>query len=206
MQRDKENTKKKFIDAVGRLVVREGFAAVGVNSVAKEAGADKTLIYRYFGDMEGLLAAFISSRDYFSNLQSQLGDPSRINSVDELIAVMKKIFIGQLREILSNKELREILIWELSADSKAAKMTAKIREKSSVDFVNAVKERFIIEDVDAEALLSILSASIYYLALRAKTVNVFTGIKFNDEGWQRMEASISSLIDMMRNKIKLKYI
>lgn len=204
MQRDKENTKQKFINAVGRIVVRDGFAAVGINSVAKEAGADKTLIYRYFGDMEGLLTAFISQRDYFGNLTNQLGDPSQIKTAGELIDTVKKIFTGQLKEILNNKELREILIWELSADSKAAKMAAKMREKVSMDFINAIKEKFEIKDMDVEAFLSILSGGIYYLALRAKTVNVFTGIKLNDDGWIRMEDSISYVIESLRHKVKLK--
>ncbi|RPI71559.1 MAG: TetR/AcrR family transcriptional regulator, partial [Desulfobacteraceae bacterium] len=56
--RDSEQTRRALINAVGSLLARDGFQAVGVNAVAKEAGVDKVLIYRYFGGLPGLIAAF----------------------------------------------------------------------------------------------------------------------------------------------------
>lgn len=62
--RDKETTKLRLIGAVGSLLAREGFGSLGVNALATEAGVDKVLIYRYFGGMDNLLAAFGRSSDF----------------------------------------------------------------------------------------------------------------------------------------------
>ncbi|HKZ16288.1 MAG TPA: TetR/AcrR family transcriptional regulator, partial [Geobacteraceae bacterium] len=56
--RDREATRTRLIQAVGALLARHGFTAIGVNAVAKEAGVDKVLIYRYFGGLPQLIAAF----------------------------------------------------------------------------------------------------------------------------------------------------
>ena len=55
MERNKEQTKDKLLEAVRAIIRKEGFQNIGVNKVAKEAGVDKVLIYRYFGNLEGLL-------------------------------------------------------------------------------------------------------------------------------------------------------
>ena len=49
--RDREATKARILGAVGVVLARDGFGAVGVNAIAKEAGVDKVLIYRYFGGL-----------------------------------------------------------------------------------------------------------------------------------------------------------
>ncbi len=57
MTRNKDETRQRILDAALALAGTEGFAALGINAVARAAGADKQLIYRYFGGLEGLLAA-----------------------------------------------------------------------------------------------------------------------------------------------------
>jgi AcrR family transcriptional regulator len=37
------------------VLARDGFGAIGINAVAREAGVDKVLIYRYFGGLPELL-------------------------------------------------------------------------------------------------------------------------------------------------------
>lgn len=54
-KRSRSATEQRFQDAVLELLAEHGFARMGVNLVAERAGADKVLIYRYFGDLDGLL-------------------------------------------------------------------------------------------------------------------------------------------------------
>jgi AcrR family transcriptional regulator len=62
--RSRTKTEEKFKDAVLELIVSEGCGSLGINAVAQRAGADKVLIYRYFGDFEGLMAAVAGSRQW----------------------------------------------------------------------------------------------------------------------------------------------
>ena len=56
--RDAEATRKNILQAVGRVLSRDGFTGLGVNAIAKEAGIGKPLIYRYFGGLAPLLEEF----------------------------------------------------------------------------------------------------------------------------------------------------
>src|SRR5690606_35023300 len=78
-ERDRQRTEKQIIDAVARLLASKGFAALGINAIAREAGVDKVLIYRYFGGLPKLLEAFAKTPEYWSSYEEILG-----GEVDEL--------------------------------------------------------------------------------------------------------------------------
>ena len=55
----------RILAAVGALIMRDGLAGVGINALAREAGCDKVLIYRYFGDLDGVYAAYAAKGDFW---------------------------------------------------------------------------------------------------------------------------------------------
>ena len=63
-RRDSGETKTRILDALARVIVRDGLAATGINALAREAGADKVLIYRYFGDLDGVYRAYAERSDF----------------------------------------------------------------------------------------------------------------------------------------------
>ena len=71
-ERNRGETEKRILEAVGRIVESDGFEKVGINAVANEAGVSKMLIYRYFSSIDGLLAAYIKQNDYWLNISLEL--------------------------------------------------------------------------------------------------------------------------------------
>ena len=57
-RRSRLQTEKRILDAVSTILLERGFQTIGINEVARQAGCDKVLIYRYFGGLEELLLAF----------------------------------------------------------------------------------------------------------------------------------------------------
>lgn len=55
--RDRSATSHKILAAARQLVLAQGMPGLGINAIAKTAGCDKVLIYRYFGGLEGVLKA-----------------------------------------------------------------------------------------------------------------------------------------------------
>jgi len=49
----------QLLDVTRDIVVAEGFAAVGIDRVARTAGVARALIYQQFGDLAGLTAALL---------------------------------------------------------------------------------------------------------------------------------------------------
>ena len=65
--KNKENTKRKLLDAVGVILKKDGFGGLGVNKVAKLAGVSKILIYRYFGDFNELVKSCVVENNFWTN-------------------------------------------------------------------------------------------------------------------------------------------
>lgn len=51
--------REQLLDVCRDIVAADGFAEATIDRVARDAGVTRTLIYRQFGDLTGLLAAFV---------------------------------------------------------------------------------------------------------------------------------------------------
>src|SRR4051812_26479320 len=64
-KRNKEDTKRRLINAAGVVMNLYGFHALTVSRIAREAQVDRKLIHRYFGGLNGLIEAYIVEKDYW---------------------------------------------------------------------------------------------------------------------------------------------
>ncbi|MBB6274890.1 hypothetical protein HDF26_005376 [Pedobacter cryoconitis] len=87
--KNKENTKRKLLDAVGVILKKDGFGGLGVNKVAKLSGVSKILIYRYFGDFNQMVRVYVIENNFWTN---NLAEPSvsdgNTPSIQELIRTL----------------------------------------------------------------------------------------------------------------------
>jgi len=51
------------------LLAKNGFESLGINNIAREAGVDKVLIYRYFGGLPQLFRAFAEKGNFSPSLE-----------------------------------------------------------------------------------------------------------------------------------------
>src|SRR5919202_677470 len=71
MSRDirvRSETEARILTAAERMIVRSGVHEIGVNAIAREAGVDKVLVYRYFGGLPQLLAALGGNRELWPRM------------------------------------------------------------------------------------------------------------------------------------------
>ena len=78
--------RERILEAVGAMIMRDGLASIGVNALAREAGCDKVLIYRYFGDLDGVYAGFAAKSDFWWTVEEFTDgiDPSRMPLAEAL--------------------------------------------------------------------------------------------------------------------------
>ncbi|MDR3672804.1 MAG: helix-turn-helix domain containing protein [Holophaga sp.] len=188
--RDAQATRDRILQAVGSLLVREGFGALGVNAVAREAGVDKVLIYRYFGGMDALLEAWGTQMNFWPSEAEILGprperDPARLAA-----GLLKR----HLRALRRRPHTLEILAWETLARNPLTDILARIREARSAALMKALAPRFQGQEVDVEALSALLGAGLQHLLLRSRTVDVYGGIPIaTAAGWTRIERALDQL-------------
>ena len=198
MTRDSEKTRQEILDAVGRVLARQGFRGVGINALAREAGVDKVLIYRYFGGLSELLAEYARKSGFWPSIGNLLGRPA--GSFDSLAEMVEALLQGHLRELRQRPVTQEIMRWELHARNDLTDELARHRELQGLEIMDLLpKPEQDDPELDLPAMGAILHAGLTYLVLRAKTADVYMGIDLTDDGdWDRIDRALSSLLAPLR--------
>ncbi len=193
--RDSDATRKQLIEAVGQLLMEKGFAGLGVNAVARQAGVDKVLIYRYFDGLPGLMEAFGQDRDFWPSIEELAGgdvDAYQRLALDEKLVVLSQNFLEGLR---NRPVTLEVLAWEMVQRNALTEILEEIRERRMLKFA----EMFLADEaghIDLLAITTVLGAGIMYLLCRARSIRWYNGIDLSSEdGWQRIDAGSRQIID-----------
>ena len=109
LKRSRPNTEIKFQNAVLELVASEGCAALGINVVAQKAGADKVLIYRYFGDLDGLLERVAESRSWLPSAEEVLASVSHHRN--DCTRYLKELFHYMVQHIQTDATTHQLVRW-----------------------------------------------------------------------------------------------
>ena len=193
MARDSQQTRKRIIGAVGRLLARSGFRNLGINAVAREASVDKVLIYRYFGGMPDLLRVYAEEGDFWPTAEELLaGFGGQLPANNAELAAKLLIEFG--RALRRRPATQEIMRWELLERNELTDALAHYREEQGLKLIGMAKGS---QNLDLQALGSLLSAGQTYLVLRAKTASVYNGLRLGrDDDWKRIERSITQLVQL----------
>jgi len=194
-KRNREATETRIRDAVGRLLARDGFGSLGVSAVAREAGVDKVLIYRYFGGLPQLLKAFGEQSDVWPTLEQFAGgDPAELKELAtdrRLLRVLKNYG----RELRERPVTLEILAWELMERNELTEVLNERRVAVSDEMVEVLGPTESDPDADLQAIYALLGAAQLLLALWARRRPTYGGIGIRtEEDVQRIERALDRLL------------
>ncbi|PWJ59870.1 AcrR family transcriptional regulator [Dyadobacter jejuensis] len=189
-KRDRERTKGKILKAVGDVIEQYGTEKVGVNLIARTAGVNKVLIYRYFESVDGLMEQYVKSGLYTStSADDYLADMGPI-SPEEATEALTKVNITFLRDMRSRKATRDLLRWEIGTGKP---MLTDTRNASALKIMEKIGKLPNYEDTGA--LMAFLTAGIYYLTISADYRDTFIDLNLkSDEDWKRIEDLCERLI------------
>lgn len=192
--RDRHATEARLLKAVETLLTREGFSALGVNSVAREAGMDKVLIYRYFDGLPGLLRAFAHSDSFWPSVEEILGEGSSDLSTMPAADRWSTGLVRYARALRRRPIVREVLAWEQIEKNELTEILRLRREK----WFAALRERLPRDDdrTDADTVSTVLviATAIHYLIARSRLHGDFNGLGIeSDADWAHVERIIHTM-------------
>lgn len=192
MERDRNMTEERLIEAVRQLIVEEGFESLGIRKVADKAGVNKTLIYRYFESLDGLIYAYMKKHDFWVN--TTLNQP-RIADVKKFLKSFYRREISEYRQNIALKRLRR---WELSSDKDIVSEIRAQRESKGVEFLEMMSAFAKLDKEKIQAISALVDAGIVYLAMFEETCQMYNGINIqSNQGWEQIVGGIDFLIDTM---------
>ncbi len=193
--RDKDQTKQKILQAVGKLLA-DGDGHPGVNAVAREAGVDKVLIYRYFGGMPELLRAYVSEGEFWPGFEDVMETSPYVAAMLPPGEIGTRFVHGFVRELRSRPITLEILRRELLETNALTTELTKVRE----DWTRDIAEGYAGRGDDPEAIHGLVTAGLIYLMLAGKTRESFCGVDVrSDEGWERIEKAAGNIMETLKS-------
>lgn len=182
--RDKARTKNKLIDAVGKVLEKEGYVGLkNAKTIANAAGVDKRLIWTYFDGVDNLIEEYINKNEFWKEgLSNDLFEDNAIETktldTSKIFLMLKEYFEKFSQDIA----LQKLITWEISEEHEMLRKVADRREALGEQLFSLVDSKFSESDVHIRSVIALLLGGTYYLNLHAKTNgSLFCGIDINSE-------------------------
>ncbi len=192
--RDRAATEERILAAVGEVLARDGFGAIGVNAIARAAGVDKVLIYRYFGGLPELLRTWGASGRFWPGVDELVADlPAPLMSLPlhERYALFFERFIDALRQ---RPLTIEILAAEIVTRNELTAILEVEREQWGAQVESVIGGAAWQRLPQLRGLTLLLVAGVQYLLVRARTIRLFGGLDLRSDGaWVLLKASVRDM-------------
>lgn len=175
------------------LIAREGFQGFGVNSVAREAGVDKVLIYRYFGDLAGLAARLGGDVGFWLGEASEMVVTAPASYAD----FAEQVLVAYLRALRKHVILQRVLAWELVSNDEVVRHLGSARSAAVSEWFRRLSSFAPPppSHIDVAAANALLIGSVHHLVLRERSAGEFAGLPLqSDEAWARVEKSLRHIV------------
>jgi AcrR family transcriptional regulator len=192
--RDRQGTALLILQAAREVLVEGGFPEFGVNVIARRAGCDKQLIYRYFGGLEGL-ADEIGS-ELAQKLEADLSPLTEANPPRNYQELAEILVLGFLDLLLADKIMQRIISWEMAAPSPLVTRMTTERGLRLAAWMHSMRGNLKPpEGIDAPAINAVLIASTQHLVISAAATGAFAGVPLTTEAsWERIRGTLRMLI------------
>ena len=192
--KDRAATEKIIFNAAKALLAEEGFQGFGINAVARRAGCDKQLIYRYFGGLEGLVDAI--GEDLGSWVKDRIPEDTGgmfLLTYGDLMEKLALYFMDALRE---DPLVCKIVAWEVSDSSPQVTRLAEARAKSLAKWLERMKGSLAApKGVDSAAVNAVLFGAIQHIVISAATSGQFAGVPMKtSKDWEKIETAVKRLV------------
>jgi AcrR family transcriptional regulator len=188
--RSRLKTEQRILDAVGALLLEEGYPAVGINAIARRAGCDKVLIYRYFGGFDELLLAFAETSTLWWEVDEIMTESAEDCAAIALPDYLQRLLDRYVKALESRPLTLEIMAWEMSAQNNLTQQLARKRGERGMELVKRIRVYYRQPNIDIGGILGVFGAAINYLVIRTRRQSQ----QYKTEEWWRLQQTIARLL------------
>lgn len=181
--------------AAGKAVLGEGgFRLFGINAVARRAGCDKQLIYRYFGGLDGLMEAIGS--DLGDWVKTHIPEDSGGMFLLTYGDLMERLALLYLDALRADPLVRQIAAWELAEESEQVRRLSEARSKALAAWLERMRGSMQPpKGADTVTLNALVIAAIQQLVLASVTSGRFAGVSLRSEkDWDKVRNALKRLV------------
>ncbi len=179
--RDRAGTQRRIVDAGERLLLRDGFTGLNIQTLAAEAGCDRKLVYRYFEGSDGVV-------DKLAATPNTAGESLRAFARESLSAWLTALRASPLT-------LR-LMAWALAEDRPTLRRIEAERAALLQAWMRERRPRLkTAPEGDPTALNAVLLGAVQQLALAGQAHGAVGGLALDDAGWPRAQSALDRLLE-----------
>lgn len=190
MAKNRLQTEKRILQAVETLLLEKGYPAVGINSVARQAGCDKVLIYRYFGSFDGLLLAFAETAELWWTVDEVMHETPQDTAGLPLNEYLQTLLERHASALQGKPLTLEIMAWEMSVLNNLTIALARTRAERGMALIKKIRAHYPRPSFDVGGILGVFGAAINYLVIRTRK----SPPQHMAEEWWRLQQTIVKLL------------
>lgn len=192
--RNRAATEQAILDAAKRLLAEEGFQNFGINAVARGAGCDKQLIYRYYGGLNGLVEAI--GTDLGSWVKDRIPDDTGgmfLLTYGDLMERLALLFLDALR---ADPLMRRIVAWEVSENTEQVRRLSEARSRALAGWIERMRGSLTPpKGVDAQAVNAMIFAAIQHVVLSAAVSDQCAGLALKGaKDWEKAATALKRIV------------
>lgn len=188
--RDRRATEAAIVEAGQRILLRDGFPGLNVQTLAAEAGCDRKLVYRYFEGTEGVVAR-LAARAAAELVRALDAAPPAAN--DSLRAFARASLAAWLAALRASPLTLRLMAWALVERSPLLERIEAERAALLQAWMRERRPRLRVPpEGDPVAINAVLLAAVQQLALADRAA--VGGLALDDLGWPRVLAALDRLL------------
>jgi AcrR family transcriptional regulator len=185
-------TEALIVEAGERILLREGFPGLNVQTLAAEAGCDRKLVYRYFDGVDGVVER-IAARAHASLVRALDATPA--GGAESLRAFARESLSAWLGALRASPLTLRLMAWALVEASPLLNRIESERSAVLQAWMRERRPRLRIPPVgDPVAINAVLLAAVQHLALTGSVRPGVGGVALDPAGWVRIEGALDVLL------------
>jgi AcrR family transcriptional regulator len=192
--RNRPATERAILDAAKRLLAEEGFQNFGINAVARGAGCDKQLIYRYYGGLDGLVEAI--GTDLGNWVKDRIPEDAGGIFLLTYGDLMERLILQFIEALRADPLMRRIVAWEISENTEQVRRLSEARSKALALWIDRMQGSLMPpKGVDVVAVNAMLIAAVQHMVLSASISGQCAGLALKTQkDWDKAAVSVKRIV------------
>jgi AcrR family transcriptional regulator len=197
-KRDRKATEEAIVSAFEAVLLRDGVAGLGVNAVAHEAGVNKVLIYRYFGDLAGLARHWASNSSFWPSELELIGNDPEAFARLTVTERVRSVLCNYIDAIRARPRTIEMLAGELISPNDITRALSDGMVGPGKGVGDYIKLETAGRDIEDQVwkLIYLVNTVTAYMAIRERSNPLYLGFDLtDDDAWTFLRDTVAEVTD-----------